>query len=154
MGLMTQSDWDAHLAALDEWQQDAFQQTITWIKNNDIIDPHGENPDSDNISIDIKGLIQSNYFRSRPVTDANVGGEIDKQSILIYLNINYLIANGWANSNNYQFNFDPGYDRFIINGLEYKAMGESQAGQTHDRPTFIFIILKREEIATGEDKYG
>jgi len=154
MSLMKQEDWDAYNAALDEWQQDAFQQKIIWVKNNGIIDPNGEGPGSSKTQIEIKGLIQSNYFRSWPVTSTNAAGEIDKQSILFYLNINYLITNGWANAQDRQFKFDPGYDRFIVNGLEYKALGESQAGQANDKPIFVFVILKREETNTGETKYG
>jgi len=153
MSHMNQSDWDEYMDVLNEWQKDAFQQPLTWKRHRDIIDPNGEAPIRSPEIIELKGLIQSNYFKSWPVTDTNSTGEIDKQSILVYFNIDYLIENGWADSNDYQFKFDPGYDKFIVNGLEYKPMGEAQAAQANNRPIFLFIILKREEVSTGEDKY-
>lgn len=151
MAFMKPEDWQAYQDTLNEWQEDMFQQPVTWESKRKTRTVHGEYQERPS-SIELKGLIQYNYFRSWPITKIKDSGEVDKESMILYLNIKYLADNGWANMAG-QFMFDPGYDRFIVNGVTYKAMGESQAAQAHDKPLFLFIILKREELSTSDTKY-
>lgn len=150
---MTQADWDEYIKVVNEWQEDAFQQPVTWkrvVVNRGI---HGEGDNIRTENIVIRGLVQYNYFRSWPITKTSDAGETDKQSMLLFLNVKYLKENGWANDAG-QLLFDPGLDRFIINGVTYKSSGESQAAQAHNQPLFFYTVLKREELNTGEEMYG
>jgi len=152
MAHMTQAQWDAYRAVINEWQEDAFQDDITWIKSIVRLSKHGEDNKQKFINIELKGLVQYNYFRAWPITQATDSGEIDKESCMIYLNLAYLENLGYTNEHG-QFKFNPGMDRFKLRGLTYKAFGDSHAGQAHDKPLFTFIILKREERETGNEIY-
>ena len=153
MALMTQQNWDDYEALMNAWQEDAFQQDIIWHRKATRLSIHGEDNNHRFGDLTIKGLVQYNHFRAWPITQATDSGEIDKQSCMLYLNINYLESLGYTNTLR-QFMFDPGYDRFSINGVKYKAFGESQVSQANNKPLFIFIILKREELETGKEKYA
>ena len=152
MAHMTQEQWDDYINIINEWQEDAFQQDITWLKTATVISKNGEDNNHRFKEINLKGLIQYNQFRAWPITQTTDSGETDKESILVYFNIKYLKDLGYTNNHD-QFKFNPDYDRFLINGLTYKAFGESQVAQAGAKPLLVFIILKREEIETGKEKY-
>lgn len=152
MGFMKPEDWQKYIDTMNAWQDDMFQQPITWNRYVVTRDLNGEGTNQRMIPTQIKGLVQYNYFRSWPITKIKDSGEIDKESLLVFLNIKYLADNGWANADG-NLIFEPSYDRFIINGLTYKSMGESQTAQASNKPLFIFMVLKREELATSEKKY-
>lgn len=149
---MTQADWDAHIDAINSFAEDAFQQEVTWIKSASTLSKNGEDDINRTISLMIKGIIQYNYFRSWPSDKKDVAGEVDGESCLIYLNLKYLNDMGYLNANN-QFKFSPVLDRFVIEGLTYKADGDSQTAQAGDKPILHFIILKREELTSEQVKY-
>ena len=149
---MTQAQWDAYENILNEWQEDAFQQIITWRKSVVILSKHGEDNNERFEDKELRGLIQYNYFRAWPINQPSDSGELDKESCLLYLNIKHLRDNGYTNNFN-QFKFDPAMDRFVINGVTYKAFGDSQVAQSHNKPLFVYIILKREEIETSKNIY-
>lgn len=149
---MTKEQWDTYAGILDEWQEDAFQQDIIWRKSVVVLSKHGEDNNVRFIDKELKGLIQYNYFRAWPINQPTDSGELDKESCLLYLNIKYLKSMGYTNSYD-QFQFEPTMDRFIINGVTYKAFGDSQVAQAHNKPLFIYIILKREEVETSKSLY-
>ena len=152
MAHLTQADWDAHAAAINEFAEDAFQQLITWRTNITNLSEHGEDDVNRTRDITLKGLVLYNYFRSWPTNKPDVAGEIDNESVLIYFNSKYLADEGYINSDG-QFDFQPVTDRFWVNGLQYKASGESQAAQSNDQPLLHFVIMKREELNSHENKY-
>ena len=153
MKLMKEKDWEKYIKSINDWQEDAFQQTLLWKKFITFQNKHGEGNKAIFEDIELKGLFHYNYFRAWPVTQATTTGEIDKESCLLYLNKKYLKDNGYIN-NTETLNFDPAMDRFILDGITYKSSGESQAGQAYDSTLFYFLILKREENNTGENRYG
>lgn len=152
MAHVSQADWDAHKAAIDEFHEDAFQQVITWKRTITVLSQNGEDDNIKNEDIELKGLVLYNYFRSWAINKSDQAGEIDKQSCMLYLNNKYLDDNGHINAQG-QFKFKPVEDRFIVNGIVYKANGESQAAQSNNKPLLHFIILKREEIGSHTTKY-
>jgi len=152
MAHMAQADWDAHIAAINEFHQDAFQQIITWKKLVTNLSTNGEDDVDRTIPVELRALVTYNYFRSWPTGNPTKTGEIDNESCMIYLNNQYLADLGFINQYS-QFDFDPVEDRFIINGVIYKASGESQVAQAGDKPILHFIILKREEIESHDNKY-
>jgi len=147
------NDWIDYKNVVNEFHEDAFQQEITLrrvVKGG--LDPHGEDtPDSYTVLI-LKGLLQYNDYRTWPSTKNTSSGEVDKQNTLLYLNIKYLKDNNLTNGDGF-LDFDPGHDRFILKGQEYKALGESQTAQASDEPLLQYIILKREEKDTTDSIY-
>lgn len=152
MAHMKQINWQEYRDIINEWQEDAFQQEVTWNRLITSLSKNGEDNNERFKDIKIKGLLQYNNFRAWPITLPTDTGEIDKESCMLYLNIKYLKDNNYTNAHN-QFKFDPAMDRFTINGVKYKAMGDSQVSQAHDQPLLLFIVLKREETITSETVY-
>lgn len=153
MAFLSQTDWDLYKAIIDEFHEDVNQEPITWRKYVNVIDRYGEDKDPKNFQdIPLLGLVQYNYFRSWPINKAMVAGKVDKESVLVYFNTQYLIDSNHTNVNDL-LAFDPGKDLFIIKGLIYKSFGESQVAQAKDKTLLQFLILKREEIPTGVTKY-
>lgn len=151
MAHMTQAEWDLHKSIINEYQDDAFQEDITWLSSAKVVNRWGEEQQNF-LSINILGLIQYNQFRSWPINKDKITGQIDDESCLLYLNIKYLRDNGYTNEND-QFIFNPGLDKFIVNGVKYSPKGDSQTAQAKDTVLLHFIVLKRDEINTGNNIY-
>ena len=147
MAYINDSTWDRYTNIINSFHDDANKQIVIWEKmlsartrlSNDVI----------RSNVTLEGLIQYNFFRNWPINKAEVAGEVDKQSLLLYLNLEYLRGLDLLNDNN-QFIFDPVYDRFTIEGVRYKAMGDSKAAQAKDKTLLFFIILQREEVLTQD----
>lgn len=153
MKLMTDKQWKMHNDAVNNFHDDAFQQQVIWRKN--VVRTNLYNEDSGQKYEDkvLLGLVQYNQFRAWPITRMTDSGEIDKQNCLLYINNKYLSENNLLNSEG-QFKYDAGKDFFLINGVEYKSMGDSQAAQVQNsNPQLFFIILKREDLMTGNNTY-
>lgn len=152
MGWLTQAQWDRYTEVLDGFHDDAFQQDITLRRYVTINDQHGEDTNLRERDTILKGLVQYNYFRSWPMNKISDSGEVDKESILLFLNVTYLNSINMATANG-QLKFEPALDRFFIDGLQYKSSGDSQAAQAQGKTLFVYIILKREETNTGSEYY-
>lgn len=153
MAHLTPAIWDLYKSIIDEFHEDANQEPITWRKYVNVLDRYGEDKDPKNYQdISLLGLVQYNYFRSWPINKTTISGKIDKESVLVYFNTQYLIDAGHTNGQQL-LAFTPGKDLFIIRGLIYKDFGESQVAQANNRNLLQFLILKREEIDTGVSKY-
>jgi hypothetical protein len=143
---ISDAEWQQYEDDINSFNNDAFQQSITWVKSINIFDTFGrEKPKTK--SVELKGLINYNHFRSWPINKESITGQIDKESMLLYLNHNYLLELGLINENGI-FDFKPDLDKFIIDGLEYSAKGNSQTAQTKNKTLLHFIVLKREEKST------
>lgn len=153
MAHMTQKQWDRYIAVINEWQEDAFQQEIIWKSNITNLNRYGEDSNVRYHDISLRCLIHYNNFRTWPINLFTDTGEIDKQSVMVFFNIAYLDSLGYADENGVLM-FDPGLDKFIINGVVYTSGGESQVAQAKDKPILSFLILKREETDTGNTFYG
>ena len=145
--------WKKYIDLMNDWHDDTFQQTVEWRKSLTLSKNGEDNNWGRHDSVILKGLIHYNYFRSWPMSQSTDTGEIDKENCMIYFNLKYMRDQGLLTPVGDQFMFDPGVDRFIINGVMYKAMGDSQVGQAFDMPLWIFIICKREETETGQKIY-
>lgn len=152
MGHMSKKDWDAHVKAINGYNDDANQETIIFKRAIVTTSRYGEDNNLKYRDIELKGLVQYNYFRSWPVNQATDTGENDKESCMVYFNIEYLKTKNMLNEYN-QLLMDPSMDRFIIAGVLYKPSGESQIAQASDKVLMFYIILKREEINTGNELY-
>jgi len=152
MSFLTPEEWVEYETVINDFHDDAFQEDIHWLTLVNKVNPFGEDGDEKVQDVPLKGLISYNYFRSWPMNKGTTTGEIDKESCMMYLNNQYLSDNGYLNANG-QFKFNPGLDRFAIRGITYKATGDAQISQANGKPLLHFVILKREEIPTGNSVY-
>jgi hypothetical protein len=152
MAHLTQADWDEYGDIINEFHEDANQEDITWRRMSSNLNRWGEDGGETYTDTTILGLIQYNFFRSWAINKTSTTGELDKESVLVYFNTEYLRQSGWLTTGD-QFDFRPGEDRFIINGQVYKALGDSQVAQAKEKTLMSFIILKREETKTGNKVY-
>lgn len=152
MNLMTPEQWAMHIDTVNLWQEDAFQETITWMSSATNRSYHGEDDNHRENAIELKCLVLYNYFRSWPIDQATDSGEIDKQSCMAIFNLKWLETQGHLNEFG-QFDINQGDDKFILNGLTYVPSGDSQVSQAYNNPLMTFIVLKREEISTGNSRY-
>lgn len=150
---MNQADWDMHNNAINDWQEDAFQEDIILHRMVTTLSLHGEDNNIVPEDIPLKGLVQYNVFRSWPIDQATDTGEIDKQSCMVFLNKKWLRDQGLNNTDD-ELEYDPAVDRFSIKGTKYMPAGDSDIAQSHDNPLLFFIILKREEVNTGSQRYN
>lgn len=148
----TPSDWTNYKEIINNFHNDAFQQDVIWRKCINWISEFSEDDSIQTQDITIKGLVNYNDYRSWPVTIPSITGDIDGQSCLLYLNVKYLRDNDLVTGTDH-FQFDPGRDRFILDGKTYKAAGESKTAQASDEALLQFIILKREETMTADPVY-
>lgn len=152
MAFIKQSTWDRYRGIINSVHDDFNQETVTWLKYNPTLDRYGESSDNSYTEIELKALVQYNIFRVWPMTDETIGGALDKENIVLYLNKDYLSEQGYLNTEGY-LDFDPGKDIFTHMGQRYRASGETPISQAHSDPLFILIVLKRIVTNTGEDKY-
>lgn len=148
--LISGADWAAFESLISDDVQDTFfQQKIIWRRATTMSDRYGEDNEA-LITSDIPLLCQLNYnyMRTWPITKTSEAGETDEQSIQIYFTKKYLRDLGYLNSNDY-FIYNPGLDRFIIDGLIMKPMGDSSAAQAEDGALLISVIVVRQPPDTG-----
>ena len=155
MSFLTDAEWQEYRDVINEFHEDANQETVTWRKHINVLDRYGEDKDGGPSYNDtpLLALVQDNFFRSWPINDATVTGKIDQESVMLYINTQYLVDTGYANAAG-QLVFDPGKDFFIVKGVTYKVYGELTSAQAKETNLFNLIILRREEIATSAKKYS
>jgi len=87
-------------------------------------------------------LCNYNYMRSWPITDYTLTGEADKQSIQILISKKLLKDGNYLTKDGY-FSYSPAFDRFYLDGIEYKASGDTNASQAFsDDLIFSFIVIR------------
>lgn len=146
--MVSDAMWAKYVGIINSFHDDANQQVITWESARSIKSRLGT--DVIREEKQILGLIQYNFFRNWPINKASATGEVDKESMVVLFNIEYMKTEGYLNLNE-QFDFDPGYDRFVVDGIRYKAMGDSKTAQAKNKAIMLFVILQREEVETGQE---
>lgn len=150
---INQVQWAKYRQLMLDAHESFNGNNLTWKRKTAGISRFGEDPVYTFSDINLKVLVQGNYFRNWPITQTTESGEIDKENVLVLINKDYLSGLGYLTSNGY-FNFNPGEDRFILEGLKYKAFGDSTVSFDYNSSIHIAIILKREETATADKPYG
>lgn len=149
--MLTPAQWASYRDKVNETNNSFNQEEVIWRRTISNLDRYGED-NKETVDITILALLQYNIFRSWPMTSESTSGALDKESMVMILNIDYLSKNGYLTING-NLDFDPSSDIFIHNSQEYRAAGETPMSQAGDRPLFIQIILKRLKTPTGTNKY-
>jgi len=149
MPTITAAQWSAFKSAIDLAAGLFNKDTIIWRRLVMGLDYNGEDGLTNQFTnINLDCLISYNYFRVWPVIAETMGGQFDKNSIVCLLNKHYMDGLGYTNAQG-QFDFKTGEDIFVLRGIEYRCGGYSHVSQANDEPLLFMLILKRQEILTG-----
>jgi hypothetical protein len=143
---ITDLEWEDYEATINNFHDDAFQQTVVWRRSISMFNKLGQTVNR-TVDTDLKGLINYNHFRSWPINKESITGQVDKESMLLYINNQYLADLDLLDEAGV-FKFNPDLDKFIVDNIEYAAKGNSQTAQTKTKKLLHFIVLKREEKNT------
>jgi len=148
------ANWNAFKNIVNNIHDSFNQETIIWKRFTSGLGRWGEGKESEITydTINLKCLIEFDIFRKWPTVMPTSAGELDRGNMAVLLNIKYLNDLGYINSDG-NFDYQSGKDYFIYKGQRYKAAGDTFAAQAKDTPLLIQIIMKREEIETGEKRY-
>jgi hypothetical protein len=148
--LVTATQWDMYKNLMRDAHETFAQKPIVWKRSRGGLDRYGEDNASERFTnINLKGLLQYNAFRTWPINRTSEQGEQDKENVMLILNKQYLQELGYINANG-NFAFDPAADRFVFDGRVHKALGDTDTSQDDNEGLWTSIILKREELNTGQ----
>ena len=151
------ADWNRYKALMDDAHATFNQKTIIWQHRVVSLNRYQEDLPTPEVETLLLVLINYNYRRAWPVNLTGDAGEEDQQSLQVYINKNYLSGltdmngNSWIDTNG-NFTYDQDFDRFIIDGVLYKSLGDTSAGQASNTDLFFTIVLKRIQNKTGSAK--
>ena len=143
------ANWNKFRKIIRDAHDTFNQETIIWYRSLGGMDRWGEDNVTERFEIiTLNGLFLFNYFRTWPITYTTETGELDRQSKVLLLNIDYLGENGWLDPYG-KLNHDAAADRFEYRGELYKDMGNTELSQAASTPLLTAIVLKEEEKKTG-----
>lgn len=149
--MLTPAEWQDYANVINEFMQnDSAKKPIVWrrfLYNLDRYREDSKDKNTQDIILDV--LLNYNYFRTWPITFTTESGELDRQSIQILINKDYLKTLGYLTPSN-NFDFNPDKDLFIIDGKPHRAMGDTSVSQASSLDLIISIIVKREELETSD----
>ena len=97
-------------------------------------------------------LVQYNYFKTWPSNKETESGQIDRQTMVFLFNREYLRGLGGFLDAHGNFQIEPSADYFIHRGQEYRIEGDTLIAQAQDDPLHVMVIVRRQEVPTGEDR--
>ena len=152
--MISTAQWQTYKNIINKAHDSFNKDTITWHRYIRGFQRYGEDTKAseDYTHITLNCLIAYNFFNRGPLTKETTSGALDKQNIVLMLNKKYLEDLGYLNSEGF-FDMDPGKDKFTHRALPYRAAGETEVAQAGDDPLMFYIVLRREEIVTGDAKY-
>lgn len=141
-----------HKAAQEDWSAKVFKNKMIWERKETFYDKWQEGTNQRPEAVELDVLVHHNYFRSWPINDVVPSGEIDKQSMLVYISMKQLSDKGLLSAEGF-FEFNSAVDKFIVDGVRYKSMGDDSTAQNIDESLYCFIIMQRDQKATTEPGY-
>ncbi len=142
------ADWDRYKDEINNAHNSFNQVIMTWRRTVNRLDRFQEDTQV-TTDIELEVLLQGNHFRSWPINDTSDAGEVNKESLVIFLNIEYLNGEGHLTADGY-FDFDAGLDFFIFKGLIYKPFGNTEVSYALDNPLLLQIVLEPVQTETGD----
>lgn len=150
MDYVGKKNWKLYSAVLRGAKDTFSKKVIQFVKYPRVLERFREDPTNPAPNIvNVEVLINYNYMRTWPITQTSTSGEIDKQSLQIFFNKVYLKEQGLLTINN-NLDYDPSMDRFIIDGITYKPVGDTAASQAPSDDIHYLVIAKREENTTTD----
>lgn len=152
VGYIGKKQWQRFIGAINKVSNDFNSKEITWLRFTPTITEFNEDQDAGGTYTPVKLLVlqNHNYMRTWPINRITTNGEVDKQSIQLYINKKYLKDNGYLTPSN-NLDYQPDYDRFILDGITYKPIGDGSASQADGIDMHFLLVLKREEFTTSDN---
>lgn len=151
MPLLSSADWQEYLDQLSAFNEEFASCEVIWRRyqgtNNRFNEDPQESPNGRYTDVVLKVLKNDNYMRTWPITKTSETGEIEDTSVQLYIFLPMLKSLGYAIGNQMQVN--PGYDRFIIDGLVYKIAGRTPTAQAGNQNAWYTLICRQEEPQNG-----
>lgn len=149
---VNQGQWDEYSNILNKFNNSVAKKKITFRKFRRTLSQFKEDIDPTKYDdITLECLINYNYLRTWPATVTSEAGELDRDSMQVLFNKKYLQSMGLLTVNT-NLDYNPDYDRFIVDGQIKKAMGNTAASQAGSEDILYTLILKNEEIDTGQSQ--
>ncbi len=146
--------WGPFEAAINGPAFDLFnQKEITWKRLSKKLDLHGEGTNTVYDEVTLKCLLRHNAFRAFPIDKDTAAGSLDEQHVIAIFNKKYLRDNGYLNDSGH-FAFNSKMDYFVIDGITYQDVGDTQASQSYGDNVLFYLILKRIDTPTGQASFG
>ncbi len=147
-GIIDTATWQSYKNVINTFHKSVGKQTIIWRRLVANVDRYGEGNSKVTVDTPMEVLMGYNDGRTWPTNRLDQQGIRDEESLWLYLNIEHLREQGFLTPNNY-LDFNPGLDRFIVQGVEYLGMGDISSSQTDTDPLYILLVLKRDENEVG-----
>jgi hypothetical protein len=145
MSAITQAEFDAFANEINN--SGFFNKPLVWRRSTSYINRYQEDHNTF-VETTIHTLNNYNYMRSWPITVPAESGAIDRQSIQMIFLKKEISDLGLLTTGGYM-KMDTERDRFIMDGIIYKAVGDTFVSQIGNTDLLISIIVKREEPETG-----
>lgn len=151
MAFLTDKDWLEYVEVINEFAQDASQESIIWHRSKGGLDRFQEDNKTERYdTIELKGLILYNVFRTWPIDRDSESGMLDNQNCMVFLTNKVLEDLGYLNTAGY-FDFKHDTDWFEIAGIRYRPAGDTQAAQAkplveQKYPLMTCVILTRHQV--------
>lgn len=153
MDLVGSDNWADFKALFGEYASDTFAKaTIIWRKLLSNVDRWKEDNDlGTTVDIPLTCLVNYNYMRSWPISNMTESGETEEQSIQVLFNKQYLQSQGYLDDSG-KFNYEPDMDRFVLDGLIRKPMGDTSVSQAYDSTLWFVVIMIEQRTPTGTER--
>jgi len=153
--MITPTQFNRYKNLINKVDESFNKDTLVWRRASAATIPEffEDNLNDTYTDINLDVLVGYNYFRTWPVTKDTLEGANDEQNMVIHINRDYLTKLGYTTPQGY-FNFKPEDDIFIHRGIKYRSFGDTFHSQAGDEPLFIQLVLKRDIVPTGTDRYG
>lgn len=143
-------DWTEYRDTINSAMGSMAQQPVTWRRYRRKMARFGEDGDITYDDIELRAIISYDDWRIWPYNRGTASGTMDYGHAALIFNKDYLFGLGFLNDEGY-FNCDTGYDRFVVNGITYKSLGDTLMAQAGDDTVLLQMIIQREDLKTGNE---
>lgn len=148
-------NWARYRGIINRFHNDAFQNDLTWYKYIYSMNRFGEDT-KENSKYDervVKCLVMYDTVRNWPNNYETTTGDIDKESVVVYINIRYLQKMGWVRNEGAGtlMDLDQVKDYFVLDGVTYRPSGDKPVAQASTHPLLYRLVLKREETLNTQN---
>lgn len=151
INLIPDNIWAKFTKAMDSAHLTYNKDVVVWHRYKFGLDYNGRDHENDTFEDrNLLALMDFNQFHKWPINATELAGELDRMNAFMMLNKNYLQEAGYLTPEG-NFNYgDKVRDRFVHDGVIYKAYGDTPLSQGNTGPYHIGIILQRQETMTGD----
>lgn len=152
--MIGEHNWNIYKNIINKIHDEFNQQIIIWRRFTYGTSRYGEGDNKNYEEIELKCLIGYNDFRTWPITERGLSGDVDKQNMYVLINIQYLRKLGYLSTESDRYlDLDMDNDYFIYQGQKWFLSGETPISQAKDEPLLFQIILRVASTPTGTKRY-